>query len=62
MTKYNQIYYFLSDDLSATINKQKYKALIKDLYGFDYGNSEIKGKNDKHQLSLNNLSVNFNEV
>ncbi len=57
LTKYNQIYFYFN--FIQKIPKKPYQLLIKELFGFDYGKSEIKGENEVHQTTLKNLHSNF---
>lgn len=60
LTKYNQIYRFLNEGRDYNIEHRAYKKLIKELFSFDYGNSEIKGQTQKHITQLENLALNYN--
>lgn len=57
LTKYNQIYFFLNS--GAKIPQTPYKKLIKEMFGFDYENREIKGITDSHQINLENKYKDF---
>jgi hypothetical protein len=56
LTKYNQIYRFLNEGRDYNIEHRAYKLIIKELFGFDYLNREIKGQTQKHQTQLENLA------
>ena len=59
LTKFNQIYYFFHN--INPVPQLQYKQLIYELYGFEYDNREIKGKTEKHQISINKLSQEFKQ-
>ena len=59
LTKYNQIFFFLN--YQENLPKEPFKKLVNEIYGFNYGNSEIKGETKKHQTTLNNLSKLYKE-
>lgn len=60
LTKYNQIYFYLNrQNKYSTIPQAPYKKLIKEMFGFDYGKSEIKGETPKHQTQLRNKALYF---
>ncbi|MCE3076735.1 hypothetical protein [Chryseobacterium gwangjuense] len=59
LTKYNQIYYYFNVD-DIKIEQAAYKRLIMLLFEFDYKKSEIKGVSPKHQMTLDNLKISYN--
>ncbi|ASV77963.1 hypothetical protein M2T70_04725 [Elizabethkingia anophelis] len=59
LTKYNHIYRFLNKDRDYNIEHRAYKILIKELFNFDYGSSEIKGETKKHMDQLDRLEYNY---
>ena len=59
LTKYNQIYFYLNR--TEKIPQNPYKRLIKKVFDFDYNNSEIKGRTETHQITLQNKYLNFIE-
>ncbi len=74
LTKYNQIFAYFHDVHSENeefkskseripyVEKQAYKNLIKELFGFEYGGSEIKGNTSKHIEQLKKLAVEFQNI
>ncbi|UCA59036.1 hypothetical protein KB553_18660 [Chryseobacterium rhizoplanae] len=74
LTKYNQIFAYFHDVHSQTeeykskseripyVEKQAYKNLIKELFGFEYGRSEIKGSTPKHLEQLKKLAIEFQNI
>lgn len=57
LTKYNQIYSYFNE--IEPIPTKPYKELIKGLFGFNYDKRQIKGSNQRHQLSIKKISQNF---
>jgi len=74
LTKYNQIFAYFHDVHSENeenksrsekipyVEKQAYKNLIKELFGFEYYGSEIKGSTPKHIEQLKKLAVEFQNI
>lgn len=68
LTKFNQIFaYFNSyndkiDKAKGSLDKNAFKALVKQLFGFDYGKSEIKGETQKHIEQLENLAQQYYKI
>ena len=61
LTKYNQIYRYFNEDRDVNIPHRAHKNRIRELFGFDYGNSDITREIKNHLNTLKNLAVYYRD-
>lgn len=65
LTKFNHIYRYFNENKredNYNLEHGSYKVLIKELFNFDYGKREIKGRTEKHIKQLKNIASNYRDL
>ena len=62
LTKYNHIYRYFNQGLDYNIEHKAYKELIKNMFGFDYGNRDITGYTKKHIDKIEEIANNYKKL